>query len=166
VTDLSASRPQDFVVSWDRFHSDAKALALLLRDKGPFTLLIAVARGGLIPTAIVARELNLRCIETISIASYDEKVRGRSEVLKALPPDILTKAEKGQILVIDDLADSGQTSRLLRGLLPSAHLATLYVKPAAKSLVDTFVQEVPQASWIYFPWDLGLRFEPPLVEGG
>jgi len=141
-------------ISWERFHQDARALAALLKEKGPFSTLVAVSRGGLAPASIIARELDLRCVETISIASYDEKVRGNAYVLKALAPEIVARAEEGGVLVIDDLADSGETLRLVRGLLPKAHIATLYVKPVGKPQVDTFVSEAAQECWIYFPWDL------------
>jgi xanthine phosphoribosyltransferase len=153
-------------VSWDQFHRDARALAALLRPLGPFSTLVAITRGGLTPAAIVARELDVRCIETISIASYAaETVRGEARIIKPIAPELLRPAEGSKLLVIDDLADTGETLKLVRGLLPSAHVATLYVKPAGKHLADTFVTEVSQETWIYFPWDLGLRFEPPLVQG-
>jgi xanthine phosphoribosyltransferase len=153
-------------LSWDQFHRDARALAALLRPAGPFSTLVAVTRGGLTPAAIVARELDLRCIETISITSYvAEKVKGESRIVKMIAPELIAAAGEGKVLVIDDLADTGETLKLVRKILPSAHVATLYVKPAGKPLVDTFVMEVPQDTWIYFPWDLGLHFEPPLVKG-
>jgi len=140
-------------VTWERFHADARALAALLKDKGPFSTLVAVSRGGLAPAAIISRELDLRCVETISIASYDDKVQGSAHILKALAPEVVERAKTG-VLVIDDLADSGETLRLVRTLLPQAHVATLYVKPIGKPQVDTFVSEVAQDCWIYFPWDL------------
>ncbi|WP_020176800.1 xanthine phosphoribosyltransferase [Methyloferula stellata] len=153
-------------ISWDQFHRDARALAALLRAAGPFSSLVAVTRGGLTPAAIVARELDLRCIETISVASYvAETVQGDGRVVKEIAPAFIAAAVGAKVLVIDDLADTGETLKLVRQILPSAHVATLYVKPAGKPLVDTFVTEVPQETWIYFPWDLGLRFEPPLVDG-
>jgi xanthine phosphoribosyltransferase len=153
-------------ISWDQFHRDARALAAQLRPAGPFSTLVAITRGGLTPAAIVARELDLRCIETISITSYvAETVKGESRIVKMIAPELVAAAGTGKVLVIDDLADTGETLKLVRKILPSAHVATLYVKPAGKPLVDTFVTEVSQDTWIYFPWDLGLRFEPPLVGG-
>jgi xanthine phosphoribosyltransferase len=154
-------------ISWDQFHRDARALAALLRSTGPFSSVVAITRGGLTPAAIVARELDLRCVETISIASYAaETVQGEARVVKEIAPAFIAAAEGSKVLVIDDLADTGETLRIVRKILPSAHVATIYVKPAGKPLVDTFVMEVSQETWIYFPWDLGLRFEPPLVDEG
>jgi len=38
-------------------------------------------------------------------------------------------------------------------MLPQAHFATLYAKPAGRALVQTFVREIDQDVWIDFPWD-------------
>ena len=67
---------------------------------------------------------------------------------------------------VDDLVDTGTTARIVRNLLPQAHFATVYAKPMGRPLVDTFITEVSQDTWIYFPWDTGLVFQPPLREGG
>ena len=57
-------------------------------------------------------------------------------------------------LIVDDLVDTGETARALRKMLPRAHFATAYAKPAGRPLVDTFVTEVSQDTWIFFPWDM------------
>ena len=49
-------------------------------------------------------------------------------------------------------------------MLPKAHFATVYAKPLGRPLVDTFVTEVSQDTWIYFPWDMGLSFVPPIAK--
>lgn len=155
---------KSFPVSWDMFHRDARALAWRLADQGPFAAIVAIARGGLVPAAIVARELGVRAIETVCVASYDHMARGEARIIKGVGPDILALAggEGGALLVIDDLVDTGQTARAVRGLLPKAHLATVYAKPQGRPLVDTFITEVSQDTWIFFPWDTGLAFQPPL----
>ena len=61
-----------FPVSWDQFHRDAQALAWRLAAAGPFTAIVAITRGGLVPAAIVARELNVRLIETVCVESYHD----------------------------------------------------------------------------------------------
>ena len=61
-----------FPVSWDQFHRDARALAWRLAEAGPFTAIVAITRGGLVPAAIVARELNVRLIETVCVESYHD----------------------------------------------------------------------------------------------
>jgi xanthine phosphoribosyltransferase len=155
-----------FPVSWDQFHRDARALAWRLNAAGPFTALVCITRGGLVPAAIVARELGVRIIETVCIVSYDdEKRQGELQVLKGVAEQVAKLGDGAGILVIDDLVDTGATARLVRDMLPKAHFATVYAKPLGRPLVDTFITEVSQDTWIYFPWDTALSFVPPIVKG-
>lgn len=155
-----------FPVSWDQFHRDARALAWRLNAAGPFTALVCITRGGLVPAAIVARELGVRIIETVCIVSYDdEKRQGELQVLKGVAEQVAKLGDGAGILVIDDLVDTGATARLVRDMLPGAHFATVYAKPLGRPLVDTFITEVSQDTWIYFPWDTALSFVPPIVKG-
>ena len=158
-----------FPVSWDQFHRDCRALAWRLSGLGPFHAMVTVTRGGLVPAAIVARELSIRVIETVSISSYHseggaESTRGAVQILKGITPELAAGGGAG-LIVVDDLVDTGQTARVMRDLLPRAHFATVYAKPAGRPLVDTFVTEVSQDTWIYFPWDLGLSFQSPIAGG-
>jgi len=164
---MSDGRDKAFPVSWDQFHRDARALAWRLAASGPFDAIVAITRGGLVPAAIIARELNLRVIETVCIASYhDYRNQGGLQVLKTIAPSVV-KSETGQgILVVDDLVDTGKTAMVVREMLPKAHFATVYAKPAGRPMVDTFVTEVSQDTWIYFPWDMGLAFQPPIAKDG
>ena len=157
-----------FPVSWDQFHRDSRALAWRLHAAGPFEALVCITRGGLVPAAIVARELNVRVIETVCIASYqDYKNQGDIRVIKGIASEIAAMAGEGKrVLIVDDLVDTGKTARVVRELLPVAHFATVYAKPMGRPLVDTFVTEVSQDTWIYFPWDTGLAFQPPIRPGG
>ncbi|MGO9768117.1 MAG: xanthine phosphoribosyltransferase [Roseiarcus sp.] len=157
-------REKAFPVSWDQFHRDARALAWRLAASGPFEAIVAITRGGLVPAAIIARELELRVIETVCIASYhDYKNQGGLEVLKTIAPQV-TKSGGARILVVDDLVYTGATAKVVREMLPKAHFATVYAKPLGRPLVDTFVTEVSQDTWIYFPWDMGLAFQPPIAK--
>lgn len=149
-----------FPVSWDQFHRDARALAWRLNGAGPFDAIVTVTRGGLVPAAIVARELNLRLIETICISSYEHIRQGELKVLKGIASELVRKS--GGVLIVDDLVDTGKTARVVRDLLPNAHFATVYAKPMGRPLVDTFITEVSQDTWIVFPWDSGLAFQPPI----
>ena len=157
-----------FPVSWDQFHRDSLALAWRLHAAGPFDALVCITRGGLVPAAIVARELNVRMIETVCIASYhDYKNQGHIKVIKGVAAEITSMRAQGKgVLIVDDLVDTGKTARVVRDILPAAHFATVYAKPMGRPLVDTFVTEVSQDTWIYFPWDTGLAFQPPIREGG
>jgi xanthine phosphoribosyltransferase len=152
-----------FPVSWDQFHRDARALAWRLNGAGPFQAIVTVTRGGLVPAAIVARELDVRLIETICVASYDHTRQGDLRILKGVADDIIRMNGDGHgVLIVDDLVDTGKTAKVVRDLLPKAHFATVYAKPMGRPLVDTFVTEVSQDTWIFFPWDTGLAFQPPI----
>ena len=160
-----------YTVTWDQLHRDARALAWRLIERGPFAGVVAITRGGLIPAAIVARELDVRLVETVSVLTYggertgslaDEQTSGAPVVLK--PP--AAAGDGSGFLVIDDLVDTGSTGRLVRTLLPKAHFACVYAKPAGRDAVETFVTEVSQDTWILFPWDTELQFVTPLAKRG
>ncbi|QXM24870.1 xanthine phosphoribosyltransferase [Elioraea tepida] len=149
-----------YTVTWDQLHRDGRALAWKLLPLGPWAGIVAITRGGLIPSAIIARELDCRVIETVSVITYDEETRGEPRLSK--PP---TAAGSGAgWLIVDDLVDTGTTARVVRALLPEAHLATIYAKPAGKPMVDTYVTEVSQDTWILFPWDTEPQFTPPIAK--
>jgi xanthine phosphoribosyltransferase len=158
-----------FPVSWDQFHRDARALAWRLNGVGPFEAIVCITRGGLVAAAVVARELDIRLIETVCISSYqDYTSQGDLKVIKGVAPDVVARGGgAGQsILIVDDLVDTGKTARMVRDMIPKAHFAAVYAKPMGRPLVDTFITEVSQDTWIGFPWDTGLAFQPPIREGG
>ena len=159
-------REKAFPVSWDQFHRDARALAWRLAASGPFDAIVAITRGGLVPAAIIARELELRVIETVCIASYhDYKTQGGLQVLKTIADEVAKVARR--------LQDSrgGRSRRHRRnGESGARNAAARRISPpstpsrSAGRLVDTFITEVSQDTWIYFPWDMGLAFQPPIAK--
>ena len=152
-------RNKDFPVSWEELHRNAKALAWRLLEIGPFKGIIAVTRGGLVPAAVIARELEIRLIETACLSSYHEQTKNNVELIKA--PD----AGNGEgWLIIDDLVDTGETGKMLKQILPKAHFATIYAKPLGRPMVDSYITEVSQDTWIYFPWDLEPRPSKPIAD--
>ena len=151
------SYDRGFPVSWEELHRNAKALAWRLIDKGPWKGIIAVTRGGLVPAAIISRELEIRLIDTVCVSSYDHQNQRDTMVLKGVEGD-----GEGW-LIIDDLVDTGKTAVVVRKMLPKAHFATIYAKPAGRPLVDTFITEVSQDTWIFFPWDVEPQYSAPLA---
>jgi xanthine phosphoribosyltransferase len=155
---------KSFPVSWEQFHRDARALAWRLAGAGPFEAVVAVTRGGLVPAAVVARELGIRVVETVCVSSYEYDKQGEISVLKPVGPSFQGTDGGARVLIVDDLVDTGATAKVVREMLPKAHFATVYAKPAGRPLVDTFITEVSQDTWIYLPWDMGLQFTPPIGE--
>lgn len=153
----SSDLQKAFPVSWQELHRDAKALAWRLSALGPFSGIVAITRGGLVPAAIVARELEVRLIDTFCVASYDHQTQGDLSVLKAVEGD------GAGMLIVDDLVDTGRTAKIVREHLPKAHFATVYAKPAGRPMVETFVTEVSQDTWIFFPWDTEPQYVAPIA---
>ena len=150
---------EKYVVTWDMFQMHVRKLSERLLPASQWKGIIAVSRGGLFPAAVLARELGLRHIETVCIASYhDHNNQGELQVLHAAQvPD----GGEG-FIVVDDLVDTGNTARAIRQMYPNAKFVTVFAKPAGAELVDDYVIDIPQNTWIEQPWDLGLTFVPPL----
>ncbi|MBW2177658.1 MAG: xanthine phosphoribosyltransferase [Deltaproteobacteria bacterium] len=146
-----------YPISWEQLHRDAKALAWRLVENQQWQGIVAITRGGLVPAAIIARELDIHIVDTICISSYDWKDQGGIEILKNVEGD------GDGWLLIDDLVDTGKTAKVAREMLPRAHFATVYAKPAGRPIVDTFITEVSQDTWILFPWDAESKFVQPIV---
>ncbi|MEM1076018.1 MAG: xanthine phosphoribosyltransferase [Pseudomonadota bacterium] len=166
---MSANEPnrlpheKGFHISWDQIHRDSRALAWRLDGQGPddgaWRAVVAITRGGMAPAMIVARELDIRTVDTISIKSYDHQRQSEAQVLKS--PDSALMSDGTGILIVDDLVDSGKTLEVVRSQYPKAHFATVYAKPKGRPQVDTFITEVSQDTWIFFPWDMALQYVQP-----
>jgi xanthine phosphoribosyltransferase len=157
----------EIIVSWVELHRDARFLSEQLHAKGSWKGIIAITRGGLVPAALVARELDIRLVDTICVTSYAKAAAGQAEQIRE---DVkVLKGVEGDgegYLLIDDLVDSGRTAQVVRQLLPKAHFATLYAKPLGRPIVDTCVKEFKQNKWIFFPWDIEYKFATPIKDGG
>lgn len=141
-------------MSWEEIQRDCRALAWRVAEFGPFDGIVVITRGGLVPAAIISRVLNVRLIDTVCLESYssDRSQSNKVEILKG----IQHTGEK--LLIIDDLVDTGATAKTIRQMLPRAHFATVYAKPQGKPLVDTFITEVSQDTWIHLPWEEDTKF--------
>ena len=152
----------EYCLGWEEFHRDSRILAArLLGDArgGRWRELVCITRGGLVPGGILARELDMRRVETLCLASYDHTRQGDMQILKGIEGD------GDGLLIVDDLVDTGGTARLVREQLPAATLVAVYAKPRGKPLVEHYAREFEQHVWLHFPWDNDLRFSPPLASG-
>lgn len=139
-----------YPVTWQEFYRNAKALAWRLKEDQTWKGMIAITRGGLVPASVMARELDIRKIDTISILSYSEDEKQVDPLI--IKPCYQEDGGKGW-LIVDDLVDTGTTAKLVREMLPKAHITAIYAKPSGKEHVDTFMTEVSQDTWIVFPWE-------------
>ena len=138
------------IVTWEEFHHDAQALGDILKERGPWDGIIAVARGGLVPAAIIAHVLGIRSVDTVCIASYSDETAAKTmdlEVLRSIA------SKPGKWVVIDDLVDTGETAKIVRRLVPDSCIACVYAKPIGMPFTDIFVREIPQDTWVVFPWE-------------
>ncbi len=143
-------------ISWEQLQHDCRVLSQRLMEKRRWQGIIAITRGGLVPAAIIARELEIRLIDTICLSTYDWQNQGPSNILK-------TVSHNGDgFILIDDLVDTGKTAKIAKDLVPEAYFATVYAKPSGRPQVDTFITEVSQDTWILFPWDCAPQFVKPL----
>ena len=153
-----------FHVSWDQIHRDSRALAWRLDNNGPddgaWRAVVAITRGGMAPAMIVARELDIRVVDTVCVKSYNWQEQTEASLLKA-PSETVMGSDGHGVLIVDDLVDTGKTLHLVRDRFPKAHLATVYAKPKGRDAVDTFITEVSQDTWIFFPWDMALQYVRP-----
>ena len=162
MSDNRLPHEKGFHVSWDQIHRDSRALAWRLSDITPpdgWRAVVAITRGGLAPAMIIARELDVRTVDTISVKSYNHQTQSEPVVIKSPDMDIIADGEG--VLVIDDLVDTGKTLEVVRRLMPKAHFATVYAKPMGKPMVESYVTEVSQDTWIFFPWDMALQYVEP-----
>lgn len=137
---------EKYVVTWDMLQIHARKLASRLMPSEQWKGIIAVSRGGLVPGALLARELGIRHVDTVCISSYDHDNQRELKVLKRAEGD-------GEgFIVIDDLVDTGGTAVAIREMYPKAHFVTIFAKPAGRPLVDDYVIDIPQNTWIEQPW--------------
>ncbi|NNF98802.1 MAG: xanthine phosphoribosyltransferase [Desulfobacteraceae bacterium] len=155
--DTSERYKKTFPISWEQLHRDSKALSWRLVEMGKWDKIVAITRGGLVPAAILARELEIRLVDTVCVSSYDWQSQGDGQILKSVSED------GANCLLVDDLVDTGKTARIVKSMLPNAHFATIYAKPEGRPLVDTYITEVSQDTWILFPWDTESQFVQPIV---
>jgi xanthine phosphoribosyltransferase len=162
----SSRYTDEIVISWPELHRDARYLSSLLHDMGAWQGIIAITRGGLVPAALVARELEIRLIDTICVSSYSTSNAGPAQQQSGINVLKRVSGDGEGFLLVDDLVDTGKTAQHVRQMLPKAHFATLYAKPAGRPFVDTCVKEFRQDKWIFFPWDIDYRFVKPIKDGG
>ncbi|MGD9637989.1 MAG: xanthine phosphoribosyltransferase [Alphaproteobacteria bacterium] len=150
----------DLYISWDELQSYAQALARQVYQKVPYiNKVLAVTRGGLFPAGIIARELNIRQVDAISVESYYEQSRNEPKIIKDCQEEF-----RDTVLVVDDLVDTGSTFGLLRKHIENAHFATIFAKPNGIKSVDSYFRDVPQSTWVRFPWDTTRQYSAPLIK--
>jgi len=136
-------------ITWDDVQNDCFALAEILEKNGPFTGIVGIARGGLVPTAIIAHRLDMRNVKTVAVTSF----YGRQQVTAELLGSVEEIKDGEGWVFIDDMADTGQTAKLLKKRYPKAKFAVVYAKPDGQESIDYFVKLLKSENWIVYPWE-------------
>ena len=154
-------------VTWDEVQDHCRSLAQRILDMGRnFKKILVITRGGMFPAGVLARELEIRHIENICIDTYDSKDSQKMKVPTLLKP--AAEEYLSDVLIVDDLADTGTTLQMVRDMTQNALVVTIFAKPKGESLVDLFHGRVAQNVWVRFPWDTekGSKFVKPLAQRG
>jgi hypoxanthine phosphoribosyltransferase len=149
------------VLTWEGFGTAVRELAQLVADSSfrP-EILVAVARGGLIPGGGLSYALGVKLTDAINVEFYTDVEETLPDPV-LLAPHLDTDSIRGRrILVVDDVADSGRTLALVLDLLQQhgaeARSAVIYGKPRSIVAPDYVWRQTER--WIVFPWSA----QPPV----
>ncbi len=145
------------ILTWDELYSDVVKLCLKIK-KDRFTpdLIVAIARGGWVIGRIVSDLLGIEEVASIRIRFYVGIEKTESRPILEQP--LCMKIKGKQILIVDDVVDTGKTVSLAKEYIRSLgasiiKVAVPYKKPWAKIVPDYYVREVDK--WIVFPYEKG-----------
>jgi uncharacterized protein len=157
---VSAAHPTE-VMHWDDVGVAARALAQAVHADGYRPdIILAIARGGLIPAAAVAYALNVKNTYTMNVEFYTD-VDQRLDVPMVLPPvPEFIDVSDSDLLIVDDVADTGRTLEVVHafcaGKVATVRTAVLYEKDRSLVRCDYVWRRTEE--WITFPWSA----EPPV----
>ncbi|MFN0089680.1 MAG: phosphoribosyltransferase [Acidimicrobiales bacterium] len=149
------------VLTWEAYGRGVRELAEQVAASGYRPdVILGIARGGLIPAGSLGYALSVKNCFLMNVEYYTG-VDERLEAPVILPPHLeLVDLEHARMLVVDDVADTGHTLRLVRdfvaGKVAETRTAVLYQKP--QSVIDCEYAWRRTDRWIEFPWSI----EPPL----
>ena len=109
--------------------------------------LCAITRGGLFPAALLARELDMRYIDTICIKSYNGTESNEPQIMKMM------QGTGEGVLIVDEISETGKTIELIRKHLPNATFVSLFATAEGKKHVDCYEKTKEDDDWIIFPWE-------------
>ncbi len=156
--------PEDFLLDingklWlpgNVFFADAWRLAKKLRaDFKNYPHIYCLARGGYSFGSVVGNCFERNDIPSLMVKSYAGEESGELTINSEIPLELLQSGGK-DMLILDDLFDTGKTVRRLKEILPNAIFAAVYAKPQGEVVADFFLRRVPDI-WIVFPWEGDMR---------
>lgn len=158
------SAPVREELSWDEFGKAARDLAQQVLDSGfrP-DLILSITRGGMLPAGAMSYAMGIKNLHIINVEFYTG-VNARLPLPVLLPPVPAAVDLSGQqVLIVDDIADTGETLRMVRDFcaehVAETRTAVLYEKPQSVVKCDYVWRRT--AEWVAFPWSS----QPPLLGG-
>ncbi len=143
--------------SWESIFSQTMKLAERVRaaDRNlRYDLIVGVSRGGLVVTRLMSDLLTLDKVQIVRSEYYNDL--GKRNQRPVITQKIQTRIAGKRVLLVDDVADTGESlieiKRYLLSKRPAVlKLATLYVKPWSKIVPDFYAKKTD--AWIVFPWE-------------
>ena len=142
--------------SYELFVKDTQVLVDKCRDFEP-EILLAVARGGLTLSHLMAQAMDMRNLYTLNSIHYEGELKLDTFNIFNIPD--VSHAKK--VLIVDDIVDSGETMREILKVLsekfPNVEfkLATLFYKKTAVLRPNYSVREANE--WIDFFWEIDVK---------
>lgn len=153
--------PEREILAWSELQEATRSLAQTIHESGfrP-DFVLAIARGGLIIAGALAYALGVKNTAAMSVEFYTG-VDQRLEVPMILPPvPDLIDLDNSNLLIADDVADTGATLQLVRDFVAprvaEVRTACLYEKPRSVIRCDYVWRHTDR--WIVFPWSA----DPPV----
>ena len=150
-------------LDWALYGTAVRDLANVVADDGYRPdIILAIARGGLFIAGSLGYALAVKNLYVMNVEYYTG-VDERLEMPVMLPPYLdLVDVTDANVLIADDVADTGHTLELVRdfclGRVNEVRSAVLYQKPT--SVVECEYVWRHTDRWINFPWST----EPPVVD--
>lgn len=148
---------------WHNIYSGLQLLSIeLKKDKFVPDAIVGVGRGGLIPATLLAYKFNVKPLFNYTIQSYgDENVKTNEFITFQEPGVDICNYKHKNVLVVDDLSDSGDTLLYIvdklkyQFFLENIRVATLAIKTNTKFIPDYYGKEYSPDVWLTFPWEDG-----------
>lgn len=152
---LLSKENNSVTLTWQDIDHFASNLAKQILDYRAFKTIVAVGRGGWIPATMISHFLGIR--ETIPVVAFGYIRKEAKDPTQ--PVDIIfssnirTLAYRADVLVVDDICDTGDTFKALNRWMPCATYVALATKPRGVAHCKFSSVTFEQASWITFPWE-------------
>lgn len=153
-------------LTWQGFGDACRQIAEQIADSGWMPdLIVAIARGGMLPAGAISYALGVKANGAINVEFYTGvgKTMLEPEILE--PYMDISSLEGKRVLIVDDVADSGKTLKLIMDLIAKeglsmgsgtakvdARSATIYLKPTSVIKPDYVFKQTDK--WINFPWSV------------